>query len=261
MALTGKTIVVTGAASGIGAAVAREIKELGAIVIGVDRHRPTENVDVCHVADLSSAGEIDALVASMPHGIHGLCNIAGLPPTAAAGAVVAVNLFGLKRLTLGLVPRLADGASIVNLASLAGHGWALAVDAIKAGLAFDLARDDLDSFCELHGIVGPRSYFYSKEALIAWTHMNRWTWRDRGIRMNAVSPGPVDTPILKDFIATLGKRAEEDMRIMDRAGAPRDVAPVVAFLLSDSSAWLRGTNIPCDGGMFAHIQCVQSGLE
>ena len=66
--------------------------------------------------------------------------------------------------------------------------------------------------------------------------------------MNVVSPGPVDTPILKDFIATLEARAEEDMNTMDRPGKPGDIAPVVAFLLSDGSAWLRGTNVPVDGG-------------
>ena len=78
---------------------------------------------------------------------------------------------------------------------------------------------------------------------------NRWTWRDRSIRMNSVSPGPVDTPILPDFIETLGERAEEDMQVMDRPGQPADIAPVVAFLLSDGAGWIRGTNIPADGGM------------
>ena len=82
---------------------------------------------------------------------------------------------------------------------------------------------------------------------------NRWTWRDRGIRMNAVSPGPVDTPILKDFIETLGARAEEDMKTMDRPGTPADIAPVVAFLLSDGSAWIRGSNVPVDGGMYSNV--------
>ena len=84
---------------------------------------------------------------------------------------------------------------------------------------------------------------------------NRWTWRDRNIRMNSVSPGPVDTPILKDFVETLGERAEEDMRVMDRPGRAEDIAPVVAFLLSDMTHWIRGTNIPADGGMSSNILC------
>ena len=84
---------------------------------------------------------------------------------------------------------------------------------------------------------------------------NRWTWRDEGIRMNCISPGPVETPILPDFLVTLGERAEEDMKVMDRPGRPEDIAPVIAFMCSDSSNWIRGANIPCDGGMFQHILC------
>jgi NAD(P)-dependent dehydrogenase (short-subunit alcohol dehydrogenase family) len=156
------------------------------------------------------------------------------------------------------VPKLGDGASIVNLASLAGLDWAEALPAIRASDA--LGFDGVEAFCARHGIAGARSYFFSKEALIAWTHRNRWTWRDRGIRMNAVSPGPVDTPILKDFVATLGARAEEDMAVMDRPGRPEDIAPVVGFLLSDASAWIRGANLPVDGGMYAHVLDRRHGL-
>jgi len=90
---------------------------------------------------------------------------------------------------------------------------------------------------------------------------NRWTWRERGIRMNAVNPGPVETPILPDFLRTLGARAEEDMRVMDRPGRPQDIAPVVTFLLSDGAAWIRGANIPVDGGMHANVLCQMHGYS
>jgi NAD(P)-dependent dehydrogenase (short-subunit alcohol dehydrogenase family) len=55
-------------------------------------------------------------------------------------------------------------------------------------------------------------------------------------------------------------RAEEDMRVMDRPGTAADIAPVVAFLLSDLSGWIRGTNIPVDGGMSSHLLCNLHGL-
>ncbi|HMG49045.1 MAG TPA: coniferyl-alcohol dehydrogenase [Inquilinus sp.] len=249
--LNGKTIIVTGAASGIGAATARLVREWGGRVIAVDRHEPTAPVDAFFAADLSDRASIDALVAALPEGTHGLANIAGLPPTRPAAEVLRVNLVGLKHLTTRLVPKFADGAAIVNLASLAGLDWAETLPAVRA--SEDLAFEDVEAFCERHGIASARSYFFSKEALIAWTLRHRWTWRDRGIRMNAVSPGPVDTPILKDFVATLGARAEEDMAVMDRAGRPEDIAPVVGFLLSDASAWIRGANIPADGGLYALV--------
>lgn len=256
--LQGKTIIVTGASSGIGAATAALVSSQGAEVVCVDINEPVSPVGRFVQADLSDKASIDRLVAALPSGAHGLANIAGLPPTRPAVQVLKVNLVGLKYLTTQLVPKLSDGASIVNLASLAGLGWADAKDAVQAGV--DLGFDDVAAFCRGHAIEGARSYFFSKEALIVWTMQNRWTWRDRGIRMNAVSPGPVETPILKDFLETLGARAEEDMKTMDRPGRPADIAPVVAFLLSDGAAWIRGTNVPTDGGMLSNVLCQMHGL-
>ncbi|MCC6250405.1 MAG: coniferyl-alcohol dehydrogenase [Rubrivivax sp.] len=255
--LEGKTIIVTGAASGIGAATAELVASQGARVLCVDRHRTPHGVGEYFAADLGERTSIDRLVAALPAGAHGLANIAGLPPTRPPEEVLGVNLVGLKYLTTLLVPKLADGASIVNLASLAGLGWPEAKAAIDASAGLDF--DEVAAFCRAHSIAGARSYFFSKEALIVWTMQNRWTWRARGIRMNSISPGPVQTPILQDFLATLGARAEEDMRTMDRPGLPGDIAPVVAFLLRDGSAWIRGTNIPVDGGMYANVLCQQHG--
>lgn len=258
--LDGKTIVVTGCSSGIGDRICREIARWGGSAIGADRNDPTADLAGFFRADLSEAASIDSLVEALPAGADGLVNCAGLPPTAPAEQVLKVNLVGLKHLTLGLVGKLADGASIVNLASLAGFGWPQAVDQIKAVETLDF--DGVAAFIEQHkvGNEGGRSYFFTKEALVVWTMQNRWTWRDRGIRMNSVSPGPVETPILPDFIETLGERAEEDMRVMDRPGQPADIAPVVAFLLSDGAGWIRGTNIPVDGGMSSHILCGMHGF-
>jgi len=258
--LKGKTILVTGSASGIGQETARVCTAMGARVLGVDVTKKFDHVEEFYRADLSDGATIDALIDVLPDGIDGMANIAGLPPTAPAAKVLAVNLFGLKHLTLGLMPKLNDGASIVNLASLAGFGWPDAIPAIRA--SEDVHVDDAARFADDHRITseGGRSYFFSKEALIAWTMQNRWTWRDRDIRMNCVSPGPVDTPILGDFIETLGARAEEDMRTMDRPGTPADLAPIVAFLLSDMTRWIRGTNIPADGGMSSNILCDMHGL-
>ncbi|KQU86375.1 3-alpha-hydroxysteroid dehydrogenase [Ensifer sp. Root31] len=249
--LAGKKIVVTGVASGIGAETARVIKEQGGTVIGVDLNKPATNVDSFYTADLSRRDSIDELVSALPSGLDGLANIAGVPPTRPPEQVVAVNVVGLRYLTEKLVPKLADNASIVSIASLAGIGWPNGLEAIKASESLDF--DDVPEFCKKFGIDANRSYFFSKEAVIVWTIKNRWTWRDRGIRVNAVSPGPVETPILADFVKTLGERVEEDMKVMDRPGRTSDIAPVVAFLLSDGSGWIKGANIPTDGGMSAHI--------
>ena len=254
-----RTYIVTGAASGIGAATVALLKAEGARIIGVDRNE-TADVDEFFEADLSNAASIGALIEALPEGANGLANIAGLPPTAPAESVIRVNLTGLMTLSEGLVPKLSDGASIVNLASLAGVGWAQNLDQVRAVLALGL-EDDIASFCAAQGLdADARSYFLSKEALIVWTVQNRWRWRDRGINMNAVSPGPVETPILPDFLETLGERAAEDMAVMDRPGRVGDIAPVVSFLLSEGSGWIRGANIETSGGMHAHIAAGMNDL-
>ena len=257
----GKRIVVTGSSSGIGWETARILTAQGAEVLGVDVTKNFDHVEEFYRADLSDKRTIEALVDALPDGIDGLVNNAGLPPTRPAEQLLAVNLVGLKHLTYQMMPKMSDNASIVNVASLAGIGWPDAIDAIKA--ADDLTFDNITAFIDRWkvGNEAGRSYFFSKEALVVWTMQNRWTWRDRGIRMNAVSPGPVDTPILGDFLATLGARAEEDRTVMDRPGTAADIAPLIAFLLSDMTHWIRGTNIPTDGGMSSNILCRLHGLQ
>lgn len=254
-----KTIIVTGAASGIGAETCRVLRTAGATVIGIDRNE-ARDVDDFIQADLSDGAAIDQLVRNLPTGADGLANIAGLPPTAPADAVIRVNLTGLIRLTQGLVPKLADGASIVNLASLAGLGWHESIDQVRRTLSLKL-EDDVAAFAAReHLSKEGRSYFLSKEALIVWTIQNRWTWRDRSINMNCISPGPVATPILPDFLETLGERAAKDMAVMDRPGEASDIAPVVSFMLSKGAKWIRGSNIETSGGMHAHVSAEMSEL-
>ena len=82
--LQGKTIVVTGCASGIGQETARVCKQWGATVLGVDRTMTQEHVDALYKVDLTDPAQIKELVRVLPAGIHGLANIAGVPPTAPA---------------------------------------------------------------------------------------------------------------------------------------------------------------------------------
>ncbi len=251
--LRDKVILVTGCSSGIGRDTAKLVKQLGGDVIGVDRAKTEDHVDELYMADLSDRRTIEALVTALPSRIDGIANIAGLPPTAPADLVLKVNLVGLKYFTELMIDKLNDHASVVNLASLAGFGWSEDIATIKA--SEHLAFEEVERFIHQWNITNKegRSYFFSKEALVVWTMKNRWTWRDRGIRMNAVSPGPVETPILTDFVETLGKRAEEDMSVNDRAGKTEDISPVVCFLLSDMTHWFRGANLMLDGGMSSHI--------
>lgn len=259
MSLAGKTVVVTGAASGIGREAASRLIAEGARVIGVDLS-PTGLVAE-HRVDLSRPEQIDRLVDDLPAGIDGLCNVAGVAPSSPPWLVLAVNAKGLQRLTLGVVPKMSDGGSIVNVASSAGMGWADSVEEIRAFDETPFERKHLERFASDHEMTeGGRSYSFSKEVVVAWTMRQRWAWRDRRIRMNAISPGPVDTPILPDFIATL-RRAATVMAIMDRPALPSDIAPAILFLLSDEAAWFRGCNIAIDGGLTSHLLSERHGLD
>lgn len=252
MDLSGKTIVVTGASSGIGAECADALRSAGAFIIGVDRNQCSDSLDRFVPVDLCEAESIAQCIEEIGGGIDGLCNIAGLPPTAGRVPVLQANFVGLRALTLGMTEHLNEGASIVNMASLAGLGWQGNFNVVREFIE-RADFDNIDEICKELDVEDARSYFLSKEALIVWTMQHRWSWRDRRIRMNCISPGPVDTPILQDFIASLGPRAEEHMAVMDRPGTPSDIAPLLVFMCSDTSQWLRGTNIPCDGGISAHL--------
>jgi NAD(P)-dependent dehydrogenase (short-subunit alcohol dehydrogenase family) len=73
---------------------------------------------------------------------------------------------------------------------------------------------------------------------------------ERGLRMNAVSPGPVETPILGDFEQTMGKDNLEGVRdLIGRHATPADIAPAVLFLASGESSWINGVNLGADGGI------------
>lgn len=243
--LKGKTIAVTGVSSGIGAATAQRLTENGARIVGFDLHEPTAEIAEFYKVDISDPQSIEAALGERLHKFDGLCNIAGVPPTRDKHTVLRVNFFGLRYFTEVAAEKLSDGAPIVNLASLAGYAWRENLGTLKEGLATSF--EAADQWIDQQNVEGAPSYHLSKELVIAWTILNCDRWKDRGIRINCVSPGPVATPILADFIKTLGKRAEEDLK-QNRAGTADEIAQVVAFMCSPMASWINGADIAVDGG-------------
>lgn len=264
--LAGKKILVTGAASGIGRATAKALKEQGAIVLGADvREMEEEGLDERYQVNLLDPLSIMSLAKALPTDLDGLCNVAGLPPTFARAKVLLVNFLALRMLTTVLIDKMKAGASVVNVASAAGAGWARPERIERAKEFFAIpfnseALDTVEAFLEEHEITSPTSYLFSKELVVAWTVANAWKWREKGIRINAVSPGPVDTPILQPFLDSLGPRATEAMLASGRPGSPTEVADLIVFLQSDTSKWISGTNIEVDGGLQANRYREQLGL-
>ena len=138
MKLQGKTIVITGSSSGIGAETARYLRLSGARVIGIDRNDPMVTLDGFIKSDLSEQATIDAAVAQLPERIDALCNIAGVPGTSPVDLVGRVNYLGLRHLTQRAVERMGEGGSVVNIASILGAEWPQRLETHRA-LADEIA--------------------------------------------------------------------------------------------------------------------------
>lgn len=250
MNLSGKTIVVTGASSGIGGEVVRLARFSGARVIGLDRNDPLISMDGFVKADLGDPASIDAAVKALPGTFDGLVNAAGVPGTAAKDVVARVNYLGLRHLTEGVIDRLNPGASIVNFASVLGAEWPqrLAQHKELAGVSGFAAGE---AWLAANPVPQETCYQYFKEALIVWSMTQAQPWfMAHSVRMNSVAPGPVFTPILGDFVAMLGtQRTEADAHRIKRPAYADEVAAVIAFLCAEESRWINGINLPVDGGL------------
>lgn len=247
----GRTIAVTGAASGIGAATCTLLRRHGARVVGLDR-LGTSSADRHVQVDLTDAASIDAAVASLDERVDGLINSAGVPPTAPSAVALTVNFLGTRRLTARLLDRMPDGAAVVSVASVGGRQWREHPDAIAACLE-TANLEDAGALCTAHRIEDPLGYALSKECIIVWTMLEAQRHRARSIRFNCVSPGPVDTPLWAVAITANLERGRTFLANSPRLGKPEEIAEVAAFLLAPASRWVNGANIPVDGGLEASM--------
>ena len=256
-----RTYAVTGAASGIGAALAKELRAQGHRVIGFDVRDASDMVDQFIPLDLGSPEAIEAACAALETPLDGLCNNAGLPPRAGLeAAILQVNFLGQRAFTNALLPWLAPGASVVNMASRAGHGWRDNIPQIKR-LAALRNPDQLAAFVAAEQIDATRCYTLSKEAMIVWTAAMTEELIRRDMRINSLSPGGVETGILDDFRRAFGDRMARNVARAGRPGTAEEVARIAAFVLSPDSHWLKGSDITIDGGMSAFNMSDTRGLD
>ena len=245
---TGKRFVVTGAASGIGDAVARRLIAAGAEVYCLDRNAPSAAVTKHVEVDLANPQNIDAAVEQLDGSFDGLLNVAGIPGTAPAELVFAVNSLAVRHLTESFFERLNPGGSVVIVSSTAGFGWPLRLEAIREVLSTDTFEAGAAWFKD-----NPQqgnAYNFSKEVSTVYTLSMGLALGEMGFRINAVLPGPVQTPILRDFEESMGKDTLDGLKnLLGRHADPEDIATVVLFLASDDARWVNGQALAVDGGI------------
>ncbi|MGB8390641.1 coniferyl-alcohol dehydrogenase [Mycobacterium sp.] len=244
----GRRYVVTGAASGIGHAVAEQLIAAGAEVISLDRNTPTAAVTGHIEVDLANPRSIDAALEQLNGEFDGLMNIAGIPGTAPADLVLAVNSLAVRHLTEAFFERLRPGGTVTIVSSTAGFGWPARLEAIRDLLATDTFEEGAAWF-KTHPQQG-NAYNFSKEVSTVYTMSMGLALAQMGFRINAVLPGPVQTPILVDFEESMGKDTLDGLKeLLGRHATPDDIAGAVLFLASDAARWINGHAMVVDGGI------------
>ena len=239
-ALEGKTVLITGASSGIGRSTAIECSKLGARVIITARNeeRLSQTLDLLEgtghemrICDLSKSQSILDLVTNLPE-INGLVNNAGYTktlPVSFIDEISFMDLFQVDTLAPILLLRfllkkkkLCKGASVVFTSSISGIGR-----------------------------VAPGNSMYAscKGAISAFVRGAAKELAHKSIRVNAVCPAMVDTGILSSGMITEEQLVQEVANYpLKRYGRPEDIAYAIIYLLSDASSWVTGTNMLIDGG-------------
>jgi len=237
-----RTVIVTGAASGIGRAVAERIGREGGRVIAADisaerlehlaRSVPDARIETV-VGDITKQGDIDAIVSAAGERIDGLANVAGInddfsplheTEDAMWDRVIAINLTGGFKLSRAVIPRMLDvgAGAIVNIASEAG----------------------------LRGNASGNAYTVSKHAVIGMTRSAAFMYAQQGIRVNAVAPGGVATGIpMPENVSEAGSaRLSPFQAAIPTVAAAPELAASITFLLSDDAVNINGVVLPSDGG-------------
>lgn len=256
---TGRTVVVTGCASGIGARTTQRLADLGASVIGVDRPEasvPEElagSLTALIRADLSVPDGPAQVVDRIDGPIDLLVNNAGVAATRPWRQVIGLNVLAPRDLTRLLMPKFGPAPAVVGVASQAGFNWRTTFERSRRLLA---TPDWEDAFALLatDPDIQENCYTISKEAVIVGAITLATQREVPNLRVNTVSPGTVQTPLLADFTVSMGEAAIAGAEAWaGRHATPDDIAEAIVFLGSDRARWINGVDIPVDGGYGAQI--------
>jgi NAD(P)-dependent dehydrogenase (short-subunit alcohol dehydrogenase family) len=249
----GRRVVVTGCASGIGAALVGQLIELGAEVFGLDIRPPEVGLNDFRELDLSDPASIDTAVASINGHVDGLFNVAGVSSGISNPLlVVKINFLGTRHLTEALAARMGAGASIVSVSSLAASNYEANVAEVAGLLDTDTFADGVAWCAEHPDALADGGYRLSKEALILYAMKHAVPLGARGIRINCTGPGVTETPILDQLRAKYGQAYLDGFpNPLSRVSNPDEQAAVLAFLNSRAADYVTGQVVWVDGGILA----------
>jgi NAD(P)-dependent dehydrogenase (short-subunit alcohol dehydrogenase family) len=245
----GKRAVVVGGATGMGAAAAKIIQDLGAEVVVMDYANVTLPGVKAIKVNLADKTSIDAAIDECGGPIHALLLCAGVAD--GAPGIEKINFIGHRHfidraLERDLLPR---GAAIGMISSAAGLAWEANLPLLKEYLA----TPDFDSAAAwIQAHPDKADYMWSKQAINAYVASQAYPLLKRGIRINAILPGPTDTPLARANAETwlgFGTDYRGDAGI--EASTPEEQGYPLVFLCSDAARYLTGQTITTDAGYMA----------
>jgi len=257
----GKRVVITGAASGMGQAATRLLIELGAEVYALDIKEVTVPVKLFIKTDLGKKEQIDATTSRIPDDIYALFNCAALPgPPFSNLDVMLVNFVGHRHLIETLLPRISDGGAIASISSTGGLFWKNKFDTTKKLLAtrgFNEAR----AWLEANPETMKHSYVFSKECITAYAKVHAAELAKRNTRINTLSPGPTETPMMPAFRKAYGKNTDMWLSPIGRYATPEEMGEPLVFLNSKMARFISGQDLVVDYGTHAAVETGQKVLQ
>jgi NAD(P)-dependent dehydrogenase (short-subunit alcohol dehydrogenase family) len=243
----GKRALVVGGATGMGAAAAKSAAELGAEVIVMDYAPVAYDVAKALQVDLRDPASIDATLEQVGGPVHAVFSAAGV---AEGPDLMKINFIGHRYLIERLIDRgwLGSGSAICFISSVAGMGWENDLPLLQEFLAAPdfAAAQNWVSAHEAQGII---HYGFSKKAVNAYVATHGYPLLKKGIRINAICPGPTDTP-LAQANADLWLTFAQDYR--DETGSkvhtPEQMGDVMCFLNSSAAFGINGITLLVDYG-------------